>query len=69
MLNGKGEFGMAANPLSIIILLLLQCCLLLFILKGGQGSWMESGAHHTLVLGPGDHIEVKSTVSSLSPYT
>ena len=32
---------------------------------GGGTSWTESGPHHTLVLGPGDHIEARNTVSSI----
>ena len=30
---------------------------------GGGESWTESDAHHTLVLGPGDHIQATNTVS------
>ena len=29
---------------------------------GGGESWTESDAHHTLVLGPGDHIQAANTV-------
>ena len=32
---------------------------------GGNGSWTESDAHHTLVFGPGDHVEAKNTGNSL----
>ena len=42
----------------------------IYVLKGvgkfgGGNSWTESDAHHTLVLGPGDHIQATNTVSSL----
>ena len=41
-------------------------------LFGGPDKWLESDAHHTLVLGPGDHLEakneVKSAVIKLSHY-
>jgi len=29
---------------------------------GGDGNWTESTAHHTLVLGKGDHVEATNTV-------
>ena len=32
---------------------------------GGGESWTESDVHHTLVLGPGDHIQATNTVSQL----
>ena len=40
----------------------------IYVLKGegkfgGGDSWTESDAHHTLVLGQGDHIQAKNTVS------
>ena len=40
----------------------------IYVLKGvgefgGSDSWTESDAHHTLVLGPGDHVQAKNTVS------
>ncbi len=40
----------------------------IYVLKGagkfgGGESWTESDAHHTLVLGPGDHIQATNTVS------
>lgn len=31
-------------------------------LFGGPDQWLESGPHHTLVLGPGDHVEIKNEV-------
>ena len=31
---------------------------------GGPEQWTESTAHHILVLGPGDHIQIKNEVSS-----
>ena len=31
-------------------------------LFGGPDKWLESGPHHTLVLGPGDHVEIKNEV-------
>lgn len=33
--------------------------------SGGEDNWTESDAHHTLVLGPGDHIDARNTVSSV----
>lgn len=41
----------------------------IYILKGkgefgGEGNWTSSDAHHTLVMGKGDHVEAKNTVSS-----
>lgn len=39
-------------------------------LFGGPDKWTESDAHHTLVLGPGDHVEVKNEVTiSFVPKT
>ena len=40
----------------------------IYVLKGvgkfgGGESWTESDAHHTLVLGPGDHVQAENTVS------
>lgn len=32
-------------------------------LIGGENSWTGSDAHHTLVLGPGDHVMARNTVS------
>ena len=32
-------------------------------LFGDPDQWTESGPHHTLVLGDGDHVEVKNNVS------
>ena len=32
-------------------------------LLGGDDAWTESDAHHTLVLGPGDHVEIINTVN------
>lgn len=29
---------------------------------GGDGNWTSGDAHHTLVLGKGDHVEAKNTV-------
>lgn len=39
----------------------------IYVLKGvgkfgGEDSWTESDAHHTLVLGPGDHVQATNTV-------
>ncbi len=31
---------------------------------GGPDKWLESDPHYTLVLGPGDHVEVKNEVST-----
>lgn len=41
----------------------------IYVLKGvgkfgGGDSWTESDAHHTLVLGPGDHIQATNTGST-----
>ena len=43
----------------------------IYVLKGqgqfgGGDSWTDSDAHHTLVLGPGDHVQAKNTVSHRS---
>ena len=43
----------------------------IYVLKGagqfgGEDSWTESDAHNTLVLGPGDHVQAKNTVSLLN---
>ena len=32
---------------------------------GPSEAAVESDAHHTLVLGPGDHVEVENTVSQM----
>ena len=32
---------------------------------GGPEEWTESGPHHTLVLGDGDHVDVKNEVRGL----
>ena len=32
---------------------------------GGGEKWTESDAHHTLVLGDGDHVQAKNVVSIL----
>lgn len=31
---------------------------------GGDGNWTSSDAHHTLVLGKGDHVEATNTVGA-----
>ncbi len=31
---------------------------------GGPDKWLKSDPHYTLVLGPGDHVEVKNEVST-----
>ena len=47
---------------------LLYWLLLITVIVGGESSWTESDAHHTLVLGPGDHVVARNTVSMLTVH-
>ena len=68
VLKGKGEFGKTVFLCTTEPLLYWSEKLRL---SGGENvHWTESNAHHTLVLGPGDHVEAKNTVHELTqrPY-
>lgn len=70
------SFLLAFSPSSLVLLFLSSGWNgFIYVIKGkgyfggktaaGSESWTESTPHHTLVLGPGDHINVKNEVKKM----
>lgn len=51
---------------TISVILVPAALITVAYIVGGESSWTESDAHHTLVLGPGDHVVARNTVSMLA---
>ena len=51
---------------TISVILVPAALITVAYIVGGESSWTESDAHHTLVLGPGDHVVARNTVSMLT---